>query len=168
MRYTSFRGNFSRWGRQALEIIHSFTAKYDGETNANSSYLSRNFINQLILFISMSPFEDFKKKEKFLEDMTIFYPGISDPALRPSLTEKINLAADDFYNASLHATPSENDYHQVMLTGLARFDDVYLDTEDKERVCHYFEELMQLVGLDSSGGILNNFLYGFNPDDFAR
>ncbi|RYE55749.1 MAG: DUF4844 domain-containing protein, partial [Sphingobacteriales bacterium] len=28
---------------------------------------------------------------------------------------------------------------------------------------HYFEELMQLVGLNSSEGRLNKFLYGFDP-----
>ena len=38
-----------------------------------------------------------------------------------------------------------------------------LDTEDRERICHYYEELMNIVGLESSGGHLNNFMYGFDP-----
>ena len=42
------------------------------------------------------------------------------------------------------------------------------DTEDRERVCHYFEELMSLVGLESSGEILNTVMYGFNPDDLRK
>ena len=45
---------------------------------------------------SMDLIEAFKKKEKFVQDTAIFYPGISDSTLRPILTEKINLAADDF------------------------------------------------------------------------
>lgn len=38
-----------------------------------------------------------------------------------------------------------------------------LDTEDKERVCEYYEEMMDIVELDSSEGILNSWLYGFDP-----
>jgi hypothetical protein len=116
----------------------------------------------------MNKFEEFKQKEKFLEDMTIFYPGIADPALRPILTDKIDQAADDFYDVSLKENSSDTDYHDKIQIGLARFEDMYLDTEDKERVCHYFEELMQIVGLQSSGGILNKFLYGFDPNDFVK
>jgi hypothetical protein len=46
---------------------------------------------------------------------------------------------------------------------LDRFKSIYveIDTEDRERVCAYFEELMDIVGLESSDGHLNNFLYGF-------
>lgn len=115
----------------------------------------------------MDKFIAFKQKEKFVEDLTIFYPGIADPALRPILTDKINLAADDFYQVSLAQNSSEKDYHQAMKLAFKRFE-MYLDTEDRERVCHYFEELMELVGLESSGGLLNEFMYGFNPDDFSK
>jgi hypothetical protein len=118
----------------------------------------------------MDKFEDFKQKEKFIEDNSIFYPGISDPTLRPILTEKINQAADDFKNVSLQPNPKDEDYQDKIQTGLERFGDLYLnlDTEDRERVCHYFEELMDIVGLESSGGHLNNFMYGFDPNDFKN
>jgi hypothetical protein len=43
-----------------------------------------------------------------------------------------------------------------------------LDTEDKERVCTYFEELMDIVELDSSNGQLNEFLYGFDPNQLKK
>jgi hypothetical protein len=41
-----------------------------------------------------------------------------------------------------------------------------LDTEDKEAICLYFEKMMDAVELESSGGILNTWLYGFNPGDY--
>ena len=44
---------------------------------------------------AMDQFDQFKQKEKFVEDKQIFYPGMADPMLRPILTEKINDAADD-------------------------------------------------------------------------
>ena len=113
----------------------------------------------------MDKFEEFKNKEKFTLDTTIHYPGIADPALRPTLTEKINLAADDFQKMVKSGNATDKNYQDKIEIGLKRFSDIYinLDTEDRERVCNYFEELMDIVGLESSGGHLNDFMYGFDP-----
>lgn len=113
----------------------------------------------------MNQFETFKKKEKFIEDKTLFYPGIADVNLRPALTEKINLAADDFKKLTESGNTTDKDYQDKIQKGLTRFSDIYinLDTEDRERICQYFEEIMDIVGLESSGGHLNNFMYGFDP-----
>ena len=46
----------------------------------------------------MTKFDEFKSKEKFLQDDKLFYSGIGDPNLKLVLIEKINLAADDFKN----------------------------------------------------------------------
>lgn len=114
---------------------------------------------------AMDKFEAFKSKEKFTPDTTIFYPGIADSTMRPILTEKINSAATDFKKLAEKGDATAKDYQDKIQVGLDRFSDVYinLDTEDRERVCHYFEELMDVVGLESSGGHLNHFLYGFTP-----
>lgn len=113
----------------------------------------------------MTQFEEFKSKEKFIQDDNYFYPGIGDPALRPVLTEKINLAADDFKKLAEQGNVSNKDYQDIIKKGLDRFSGLYLqlDTEDRERICNYFEELMDIVGLESSGGHLNRFMYGFDP-----
>lgn len=113
----------------------------------------------------MTKFEEFKNKEKFIQDDKIFYPGIADPKLRPVLTEKINLSADDLKKLAGNGTTTEKEFQDVIKNGLDRFRDIYLqlDTEDRERVCIYYEELMDIVGLESSGGHLNNFMYGFDP-----
>jgi hypothetical protein len=114
---------------------------------------------------AMTKFEEFKNKEKFIQDDKIFYPGIADPKLRPVLTEKINLSADDLKKLAGNGTTTEKEFQDVIKNGLDRFRDIYLqlDTEDRERVCIYYEELMDIVGLESSGGHLNNFMYGFDP-----
>lgn len=111
----------------------------------------------------MSKFEVFKHKEKFVEEEQLLYPGIGDPALRPELTEKINLAADDFKKLADKGAATDEEYQDAIKKGLGRFIGIYLDTEDRERVCGYFEELMDIVGLESSGGYLNDFMYGFDP-----
>ena len=108
-------------------------------------------------------FEEFRNKEKFVPDTNLFYPGIAYPELKLVLSEKINLAANDFEKlAAKGATNKE--YQQAIKEGLMRFSDIYieLDTEDRERVCSYFEELMDIVGLESSGGYLNKFVYDFD------
>ena len=108
----------------------------------------------------MDSFEAFKQKEKFTQDPSIFYPGVANSTILPILTEKINQAADDFKQASLLPAPTDQNYLDAIKTGLQRFDEIYLDidTEDRERVCHYFEELMDIVGLASSNGQLDHFL----------
>ena len=113
----------------------------------------------------MTKFQEFKTKEKFIQDDTIFYPGIGNPTLQQLLTKKINLASDEFMKVAKSGTATENEYQDIIKKGLNNFADIYveLDTEDRERVCGYFEELMDIVGLESSGGHLNNFMYGFDP-----
>jgi hypothetical protein len=114
---------------------------------------------------AMEKFKEFKSKEKFLQDTVFFYPGIADSLLRPTLTEKINQAADDFMLLAESGSASDKDYQDKIEIGLQSFADIYinLDTEDRERICHYFEQLMDIVGLESSGGHLNDFMYGFDP-----
>ncbi|WP_217605259.1 DUF4844 domain-containing protein [Chitinophaga sp. GbtcB8] len=114
---------------------------------------------------TMTKFEEFKNKEKFIQDDKLFYPGIGIPTLKRIYTEKINLAADDFKKLADNVTTTDKEYQNAIKKGLERFSGIYLqlDTEDRERICHYFEELMDIVGLESSGGHLNNFMYGFDP-----
>jgi hypothetical protein len=114
---------------------------------------------------AMTELEKFKNKEKFLRDDKGFYSGVSDPKLKALLTERINQAAADFEVLSRKEAASEMEYQNLIGQGLQRFGDVYelTDTEDRERICSYFEELMEIVGVESSGGHLNKFLYGFDP-----
>jgi len=113
-------------------------------------------------------FAEFIEKEKFIEEpYPNFYPGVADNKMRPIYTEKINQAASDFLKIATSENPTDKKYHEIIGIGLSRFADVYLelDTEDRERVCAYFEELMDIVSLASSNGQLNNFMYGFDPND---
>ena len=117
---------------------------------------------------AMNQFEKFIAKEKFISDeYPNFYPGIGNPKLKPILTQKINNVAEGFQTISKTQNPTEEDYQKEIEKGLASFADIYieLDTEDRERVCHYFEEIMDIVGLESSEGKLNDFMYGFDPND---
>lgn len=109
--------------------------------------------------------ETFKHKEKFIKEDRPPYPGIGDPAIKPILTGKINQSADNFKALLTGGTTTAGAYQDTIKKGLDRFAAIYVlpDTEDRERICAYYEELMNIVGLESSGGHLYNFRYGFDP-----
>ena len=115
---------------------------------------------------AMDKFEKFKNKEKFVGDEKLHYPGIGDEKLKPILTKKINLVADYFEKVAQSKDATDKDYQNAIKKGLQNFSEIYieLDTENRERICGYFEELMDIVGLESSDGQLNNFMYGFEPN----
>ena len=117
---------------------------------------------------SNEKFAEFIAKKKFVEEN--YYPGISDENMRPVFTEKINQVAEDFKTVAESEKPTNEKYQEQIGIGLSRFSDVYLelDTEDRERVCTYFEELMDIVELESSNGQLNNFMYGFDPNKIKK
>lgn len=110
-------------------------------------------------------FAEFIEKEKFIEEAyPNFYPGIADEKMRPVFTENINQVAKNFKTVSETEKPTDKKYQEKIGIGLARFTDVYveLDIEDRERICTYFEELMDIIELESSNGQLNKFMYGFD------
>lgn len=111
-------------------------------------------------------FVEFIAKEKFMEQpYPNFYPGIADKKMQPIFAEKINQVATDFKSVAKLEKPTDKKYQEKIKIGLSRFSNVYLelDTEDRERVCSYIEELMDIVGLEKSNGQLNKFMYGFEP-----
>jgi hypothetical protein len=113
-------------------------------------------------------FAEFIAKKKFVEEN--FYPGIADEKMRPIFTEKINQIASDFKTVAESEKPTDKNYQEKIGIGLSRFADIYLelDTEDRERVCTYIEELMDIVELESSNGQLNKFMYGFDPNELIE
>jgi Domain of unknown function (DUF4844) len=109
----------------------------------------------------MKLYDAFIAKEKFTQDAALHYPGLEDTALKPVYTEKINRAAADFKEVALSGNPTDENYQDAIRKGLGRFTGTLPDTEDRERICTYFEELMDIAGVQSSDGLLNDFMYGF-------
>jgi hypothetical protein len=143
------------------------------------------YIKILVLFLTLSAcgqnatemktpknanekFAEFIAKKKFVEEN--FYPGIADEKMRLVFTEKINQIASDFKTVAESKKPTDKKYQEKIGTGLSRFAKIYLelDTEDRERVCTYIEELMDIVELESSNGQLNKFMYGFDPNELIK
>ncbi|MEN0055850.1 MAG: DUF4844 domain-containing protein [Mucilaginibacter sp.] len=106
----------------------------------------------------------FIKKSKFDAEPSTAFNGLSNPKLKTQLNKFLDEAAADFLTTVNHQ-PNEKKFEDNIKVGLLRFNILYneLDTEDRERICTYFEELMDCVGLQSSNGQLNMWMYGFDP-----
>ncbi|MDO6489857.1 MULTISPECIES: DUF4844 domain-containing protein [unclassified Cellulophaga] len=113
-------------------------------------------------------FIEFIAKKKFYAEN--HSPNISDEKLRPILTEKINEVATDFKQISGSKKPTDKKYQEAIRIGLLKFPEMELeyDSEDRERILLYFQEIMDIVGLQSSNGKLNNFYYGFDPNELKK
>lgn len=58
--------------------------------------------------------------------------------------------------------PTKAELLQVLVHGIGQIDPdkLDLDTEDREQVATTFESFLDIVGLESSEGILNKWVYG--------
>ncbi|WP_244954770.1 DUF4844 domain-containing protein [Winogradskyella helgolandensis] len=110
-------------------------------------------------------FIEFIAKKKFYAEN--HSPNISDEKLRPILTKKINEVATDFKQIAESKKPTDEKYQEAIKIGLLKFPEMELgyDSEDRERILLYFQEIMDIVGLQSSNGKLNDFYYGFDPNE---
>ena len=102
--------------------------------------------------------EALKQKEKFKEDSTIFYPGAINEVTRASLNKLMNESIDEIVKVLNNKSSKENILEQYKV-GLARFSSLNLDTEDRERVCKYYDEIREIIGFDSTENVLNDWLY---------
>ena len=100
---------------------------------------------------------------KFGVDELVLYPGLENEKIKDKVNDLINRCIDDFI-ILVQRSSAKKDFQQAISRGLSYFETLgyNLDTEDRERVCGYFEEIMDAVGLESSGGILNEWMYGFD------
>ncbi|OGX83385.1 hypothetical protein BEN47_03590 [Hymenobacter lapidarius] len=99
----------------------------------------------------------FKALPKFEPDE--MYTGAWPAEVRPVLNSVLNQSADEFL-AIATSGPTQERYQQALATGLDKIDGDELDTEDRERVAVQYQNLMDIVGLQSSNGLLNKFMYG--------
>lgn len=91
-----------------------------------------------------------------------FYPGAPDEAARREAEETVNRMLDRIV-AGLPKSPSKVfvlSEFQIMLDG---FDSP--ETEEREEICAYCERVMSVLGIERSDGLLNRWLYGFDPND---
>ena len=104
--------------------------------------------------------ETLKAERKF--DAWEFYPGAPDEAVRARCEARVN----ELLDALIRGWPQQTTTDLVLSKFreyLPNFD--HEDTEERERACGYCEKIMAILGIESSQGVLNNWLYGFDPNE---
>ncbi|MFZ0597432.1 MAG: DUF4844 domain-containing protein [Flavobacterium sp.] len=104
---------------------------------------------------------ELKSRNKFEQNKPLFYIGISDNTLRIELNKLVNNSIDDFI-LDIKNGATKIGFQKSIEKGINQFNSFNLDTEDRERICLYYEQIMDIIKLESSDGILNKWMYGFD------
>ena len=109
---------------------------------------------------TISSLERFRAKKKFTENTGAFYPGAPDEETRLAVELIINDLASRLISG-LRENPTKKyvlGEFEVTLLQLEPY-----DSEEADRSLLYLEEIMDVVGIRSSYGLLNKWRYGFDP-----
>jgi hypothetical protein len=98
---------------------------------------------------------------KFAPD-GILYTGVADPVARRAAEAIVNAAIIEVRKL-IGATTDNTTVLKVFEAALQRL--VLSDTEDRECAAGHFEEIMDCINLESSQGLLNEFVYGLHVGD---
>lgn len=117
--------------------------------------------------ISFDPIEllkNFLVKEKFEKVEGLYYPSFLDENQKIMLTDFINDSAKELI-CLIEENNLKNHFHYFLTERLRELDDtINISSDEKDRVLLYFEEMMDIINVSSSNGILNIWRYGFNPN----
>lgn len=113
----------------------------------------------------ISDLQRFLTVPKFEEDEGGLYAGIKNKEIKSILISTVAIVASYFVEITENHGDAE-DYQKVLEKELNKLESIKfaIDTEDKEKLCEYLEELMNITELESSGGILNKWLYDFEVE----
>ena len=89
------------------------------------------------------------------------YMGVLDVALKKKLSNDFSLIIMDFKNLVISGASNE-ELLKLLQLSINKFDRESLETEDAENLAAQFEKIMDCIGLESSEGALNNWMYGFD------
>ena len=94
------------------------------------------------------------------DDLPMGYVGLLPQENQPQANRLLNESIKKLINILRNEKKVTN---RMILnefeTGLESLEDIAFDTEDRERVCYYYEEIMDIIGLESTNELLNNWMY---------
>lgn len=106
--------------------------------------------------------EALRVEPKFHEESSMFYPGPPDEDIRARCEAAINGLIGEL----LESAPDGMSKEHVLLafsSALTQLD--HDDSEEKDRAASYVESIMDILGLESSDGLLNRWRYDFDPNE---
>ena len=106
--------------------------------------------------------ESMKAFEYFSSDSSGLYTGVRSEVSKIQLETQYQAAIIAFIKHTKSGA-TERSYQELVKQSINTFNRDMLDTEDAVRVATNFEKIMDAIGLYSSGGALNIWMYGFDP-----
>lgn len=103
---------------------------------------------------------NFKSQKKFVEDLSELYPGAPDEQTRLQAESTINDVVDELL-ASKDNNLSEKEFWIILKSAAMQLQT--MDSEEMDQGLYYMEKLMDIYGIESSDGRLNEWRYGFDP-----
>jgi two-component SAPR family response regulator len=100
---------------------------------------------------------ELRNQPKYVHEPGTSYNGMWPETDRQRAEAQLNELIDRLHQ-NLATAPMKKSVLGEFSNTLAQFEPV--DTEDRERLCRYLEEIMNILGIESSGGLLNRWLYG--------
>jgi len=100
---------------------------------------------------------DLQIEKKFLSDSQTFYPGTPDETTRLAVEKTMNNLIAQIVNG-LKNKPEKAFVLSKFKSCLPLFDQ--FDSAEQDQVCNYLEEIMRIVGIDSSEKLINLWRYG--------
>lgn len=97
-----------------------------------------------------------RKQKKFEPNEN--YMGVFPAEHIPWCNQTLNESIDRFSDM-IERKPSRQELLSEVKTGLNQFNNLVSDTEDREMVCHYFDTICEIIGIQSTDGIINSWLY---------
>ncbi len=112
-----------------------------------------------------SELKEFLVKDKFQIDNSLFYPGAPSEEIRLLCQQAMNVII-----RALVEMPKQG-LDEVQFWNLLEQGAMFyqrLDSEEMDRGLTYMEDIMDIYGIESSGGRLNIWRYGFAPKQFIN
>ena len=100
------------------------------------------------------------EQKKFVESSVYFYPGAPDELTRLQAELVINAAIVSILKASGSEISEDRFWGVIEIAARALSS---MDSEEMDRGFTYFEQIMDIFEIASSGDRLNEWRYGFDP-----
>jgi hypothetical protein len=107
--------------------------------------------------VQLSQLAEMRKKPKYVDEPGTIYNGLRPESARQQAEEQLNDLIGRLCSG-LASTPTKRFVLSEFAKTLAEFQS--RDTEDRECLLRYVEQIMDILGIESSDGLLNRWLYG--------
>ncbi len=98
-------------------------------------------------------------EKKFYSSPPEFYFGAPNESIRIEAESKVNLALKEIIAVSKKNNPKKSEVLFSIKNSLKTFKD--FDSEENERVLHYFGKSLEILKINSSNELFNVWRYGF-------